>query len=614
MQRHLTSLVAAIIVVFLPLHAAWADNIEDSLELSLRNMVLPAANFGDFATLEKLADEHRTRKTRLPSGKWMLETYYSTFEFLLGQPLEAEANFEHWTEIWKKWRVAYPKSPTPIIAHARMLVQLAWSIRGNSYAHKVWKADMDRFEQELKRARDLLEQHRAIASQDPEWYAVMGDIYRGAGLPLADLVALVKEGVEKEPGYYRTYTRVMWHLTPKWGGSAQKLQNWARIAIDETQATDGRSIYARFYLALLGDAQFLRQSEVDMDLLKKAADDLIERYPSLGNYEALRDLACELSDAEWAKERWAANAKVAGPNFPQQPQGNCAWSVEVAVRRPWLLSPPEGGAPAPQRIGMEPAADAEVESAASKLLETTYFRDCLVELKSSLRVQLDGQLSADNVEASSAQRLRESWQAAVDSKFDVEHLVATMRSALASGMSKDELTQVLAYYDTPLGSKIREAERPQGLSDPNAQMARLESGMKVLRNDANLEGLLAQIVYGNGMKRASTDLQINTAFGTSLAIMAMVPMNTETPDGIFDSLESNRRSFEESMYPAVMAQAADMYRSASVAELDQHWGFLRTPVNVKLVSIQQRTMNEALLAQMYVVGMEAARLYKAQGI
>ena len=67
------------------------------------------------------------------------------------------------------WLARAPESATAVALNARILYQHAWAYRGKSYDSGVSAQNRQLYQQLIRRAGVVLDQHPDVARQDPEW-------------------------------------------------------------------------------------------------------------------------------------------------------------------------------------------------------------------------------------------------------------------------------------------------------------------------------------------------------------------------------------------------------------------------------------------------------------
>ncbi len=271
----------------------------------------------DFEKLEELADHYRSTKARTPSGLWYLSLFHQGVRAFIetvrskpnslpeGMTWEGSADEMH-AKIFDNWRAAFPNSPNPYLAHAALLRQQAWRIRGHSYAHEVPQEQWRPFLEKLTAARDYLVKHEAIASKDPEWHTVR--IYTATELsePTDQIVETLNKATEMEPYYYTTYFAAARHFLPKWGGDPRYIPALTNMAAENTMEKDGNSLHARIYWFLGGNSNIApRMFTIAAPSWAKMAagmDDIARNYPDSWNINNFLYFSCQAGDRNQAQK------------------------------------------------------------------------------------------------------------------------------------------------------------------------------------------------------------------------------------------------------------------------------------------------------------------------
>jgi hypothetical protein len=255
-----------------------------------------AATAKDFAALNRMETEFRATRSRTSSGNWKLAVFYAWIpsvvpyqkpgekcEFVAGPFLDA-------------WAAADRKQPAPYIAKANLLVRYAWCFRGSGMGNEVAETAWAPFRANVEAAYQLLVSHKDIASIDPEYYAVMEDIYKAQGRDKDEFKALLTEAAAREPYYYNIYFSAYHYYQPQWFGSNEEIDALARFAADQTEEQDGKGAYARLYWYLTECDCRLDETAVDRSLLKTAMQDVVDRYPADWNTAHFAKMSCELGE------------------------------------------------------------------------------------------------------------------------------------------------------------------------------------------------------------------------------------------------------------------------------------------------------------------------------
>jgi len=282
-----------------------SDNVEASSndEVSERQSIVNAVDLAiarrDFAALNKMEREFRSSRARTPSGLWKLAYFHAGVQYNLGEGLERKDGcaYRH-AQFVAQWRSVTPNEPAAIITDAALWNMQAWCIRGGAYASEVPDSAWAGFHQASERAFKVLEADRTVASVDPEYYAVMVQVYRAQNRPRAEFENLVAEAFKREPYYHRTYFNAARSYLPQWGGSFRELDQFARFAAGQTRESDKTGFYARIYWALEECGCDAIRQAADWNDMKQAMRDVYERYPVRHNAEHFQDISCRMGDSD----------------------------------------------------------------------------------------------------------------------------------------------------------------------------------------------------------------------------------------------------------------------------------------------------------------------------
>ena len=162
------------------------------------------------------------------------------------------------------------------------------------------------FYEGISQAYYHLEASKAVASQDPNWYAQMADVAKAQGWPKPRFDALIDEGLDRYPGYYSIYFSAVGFYAPKWHGSDREIEALARAAIE--RSPDGIAMYARIYWfaseVQYGDDLFT-DSDVAWGDMKAGLDQVLASYPSQWNINHFARFACLARDRGKTQELMA---------------------------------------------------------------------------------------------------------------------------------------------------------------------------------------------------------------------------------------------------------------------------------------------------------------------
>src|ERR1700722_8298626 len=285
----------AIVSILFGLSSPFVNADEMTVRTDLKSESARLLEQRDMAAYDRRATELRRTRERPPAGIWKLSLFYKGPDNWPAAQPEAAI----WTQIEgaaEAYLREHPDSPSAIVACARLLVSHAWTYRGSGWGRDLSDAQRNGFDTFLERARAALDQPRDVGSGDPEWYSLRIQVMNGQGVDKAAILALAREALDREPTYQPIDYVAANALLPKWGGSAQQLQQFVALAIAKSSAAEGTQAYARimFNIARADPEPIaaLAQIGVQWPVLKASLREIAVAYPDPWNLNAERAMAC----------------------------------------------------------------------------------------------------------------------------------------------------------------------------------------------------------------------------------------------------------------------------------------------------------------------------------
>jgi hypothetical protein len=292
-QRLLGLLTALSMVLVATSAAATAD--EMAVRAALKAEAAQLLEHGNLASFDARATELRGTRERTPAGIWKLSLFYKGPDNW--PALQPEAPI--WTQIetaTESYLREHPESPSAIVAHARMLVSHAWTYRGSGWSRDLSNSQRTGFETFLERARAVLDEHREVGVGDPEWYSLRIQVMNGQNADKATIFTLVREALDHEPTYQPIEYVSANAFLPKWGGSAELLQQFATLAVSKTSVIEGTQAYARIMFNIARaepePLRALAHLGVHWPRLKASLNEISVAYPDPWNFNIERAMAC----------------------------------------------------------------------------------------------------------------------------------------------------------------------------------------------------------------------------------------------------------------------------------------------------------------------------------
>lgn len=238
---------------------------------------------GDFAALEKQYALLKRPGRIEANGVSPLGWFDRGIDMVIAATVkDDEAYLRELEALTLEWARDNPKSALAHILHAAVLVEHGWSYRGGGYAKEVPPEAWKDFHDYLRRAVSYLEAHADVALADSGAHRLLLKIGRGLDWNIAQLDAIRREGLKRNPDDIDLYFAMVEGLLPKWGGTPKQLDDYIRQATAETRDRFGTGMYARLY-ATAADRYFkhslFESSHADWDTMKQAYEDMFARYP-----------------------------------------------------------------------------------------------------------------------------------------------------------------------------------------------------------------------------------------------------------------------------------------------------------------------------------------------
>lgn len=255
---------------------------------------------GDTRAFDELASQYRDSGERTASGTWKLALFYSAVDRRLYSPRDPA--WDRLQDTSDAWLAAQPHSVTAVIVNARLLTARAWAWRGDGMADQVDGPNWRPYSEYLERARSVLDQHAEMARLDGEWDALRISIAREQGASSQLVLDMARQALNRNPFYYPIHNAAVNALLPKWGGSAELIEDYVSTALERSRMHEGTQAYARIYYYV---ARTTASSALD-DLnlmgakwpqMKQSLAELLRAFPSSFNQDVARAITCFSGDA-----------------------------------------------------------------------------------------------------------------------------------------------------------------------------------------------------------------------------------------------------------------------------------------------------------------------------
>jgi hypothetical protein len=218
----------------------------------------------------------------------------------LSQSLDAWKSWNSDLDRVARWRRQRPGSYGVDLVEVMIWRQWAWSARGVYYASTVTPEGWKLFNERLAHADEVLNRSESGASKSPLWYQLRLAVARDLGWDRKRVQPIFDEATRRFPWYVVYYLSLTDYLSPKWGGSYEAVDIFARQSVTTRLGSD-HSLYTRVYWLLSEGAgpefEPFRDSRASWPLMKTGFEGLMKRYPnSFWNLNAYAAFACRAND------------------------------------------------------------------------------------------------------------------------------------------------------------------------------------------------------------------------------------------------------------------------------------------------------------------------------
>jgi len=297
--------------------------VTDSLELQkLQDSARLLLVKEDFAALDKMADDLRRSKARLPGGAWKLFWFYKAVTKVANRSVASDADWQAHLALLQRWVEARPKSIAARISLAEAYVDYAWSARGQGDSNTVTEQDWKLFRSRGQQAITILIDAKKFKSKCPHWYYVMHEAALASGSDIAQLRSIFEDATQFEPYYFAYYQRYAMDLLPKWFGEEGASEAFAEEVYHKIGGKEGAHIYFEIALSLYdsyGDFVPERFSWAELQEGFAALEELygltqykVNRFASMATQYGDRAVAAKAFariGANWDQSVWGTQAR-----------------------------------------------------------------------------------------------------------------------------------------------------------------------------------------------------------------------------------------------------------------------------------------------------------------
>ncbi len=240
---------------------------------------------GDFAQLEKIAQQNRKEKGRLIGGVWKTNAFFNAVSFPVHTGELKDSDYQLQIATVKKWVAAYPDSATPRIALASTYSNYGSFARGTGYANTVSNSQWKIYRASTARAKQALLEAAQLKDRDPQWYELMQGVAHDEGWDKDHAHDLLEQAVAFQPGYYHYYRLYSTYLLPQWYGEIGDIQAFA----EQTAAHHPEPESSMFYFDIISTLACYCKQDLE-DLPKTSWPTLKQGYAGIQQHYGISDL------------------------------------------------------------------------------------------------------------------------------------------------------------------------------------------------------------------------------------------------------------------------------------------------------------------------------------
>lgn len=314
---------------------AFADADED-IRQAMIGKIAAAWDGNQFGVLEDMENGYLAPDQRTPSGKRLLAVFennisgfisirstaetveyirsgahFSDDEIYGPTPENYDAANKKWDLIGRKidnWGKAFPNSPNPIIAKAIYYKNRGYYFRGAQYASQVHPEAWPILKKNYGLAREILVSTKEVSRKNPIWFSLMLDILGVQSASRDEISAAISDTLQHGQGYPNAIQSAFDFMQPKWGGSYDEMERFARLANQSTMNVEHGEIYARLYWNMVFGSRdemnrgFFTQTKASWPLVKKSFEVIVKNHPTARNFSGYALFACMAGDLQKSKE------------------------------------------------------------------------------------------------------------------------------------------------------------------------------------------------------------------------------------------------------------------------------------------------------------------------
>lgn len=229
---------------------------------------------------QQLAQIRLLRKS-IPAAMETLSSWYN----FLGDPSFTKSNdYAEHVQRLEALIEKHPQAAALRVACATALLKAGWDARGTGPDDLVAEEGRRRQRELAGKGREFLERAIVLGVTDGEAHALLLEVARIEGWPLAEARAALDAGRKIDPPYIDLYSAMAEYLLPQWHGQPGDIERFAAEMFKTLPKEDGLDAYLHIaYAVHQYDSNLLFWGEYDRSLLAQCAELAIKRYAHTRN-------------------------------------------------------------------------------------------------------------------------------------------------------------------------------------------------------------------------------------------------------------------------------------------------------------------------------------------
>jgi len=259
-----------------------------------------------FAELNRLEEQYRSNKERLPDGRWKLDLLFENLATVRNREKFNERNEN--LKLTEQWISQTPNNSASYLAKATVLLSYADNIKSRDFKNVETdkkSAKLTLWTQvRITQARKMLEESAAISQQSPYWYVLMEEIAFAQGWGKNEFASLYELAASHWPTYYTIHEKAAHYYLNYQREDKSAFNQIVKRATEKSKAAEGMSLYTRLYWSQveeLGDHTF-DSGYAEWKDMRQGFRDIEKHYPhSELNLNAFTYYSCLAQDWETVK-------------------------------------------------------------------------------------------------------------------------------------------------------------------------------------------------------------------------------------------------------------------------------------------------------------------------